>query len=762
MLAICTLPAGATEGSPLIAFDIPAQPLDTALILFSRQSGLPLFSSCMDQGKVATLQGSLTPTEALQRLLAQTRCRYRFSPASGTVSVQPESAWLPSLLGSKSQEAKPAVADIPTVHSLVSVTVTARKRDERQIDVPISLSAITGEQIDALGISKVADIIAMTPGASSVDNGMGFTQVQIRGVSSSLGGNDNGYYLDEIPFTGVTVPWYPEVRAWDIDRVEVLKGPQGTLFGEGSMGGTVRTLTRKPDLERGGASIETSTAGTRDGGRSWAGKAMLNLPLLKDRLGLRVAVTDESLSGWIDDANSARKDINAQRVKTGRFKLRIAPNERWDVDLAYWRYHSNAPGGGNGALDDRRTNAFYRNSDTWRTASVATRYTFDDSALFYSFADAGLGYANDGMLNPTSRYATDIHINVRTHELRWSSIGERTLHWTLGYYLRDADRQDRSNVGDTPPSRSAQTNAAYAVFGEASLRLADPAWTLTAGLRYFKDDVDAISISTSRTSTLDAGFDSWNPRISLSYKPADDSTLYASVARGFRSGQLQPITSIIQAQLQGIKLPDKLNPDSILTYEIGGKSVLGNGTLMLEGALFHSNWKNVAVRVPINDNFNGLLNSQGTTNFGIEANLLYTPTPAWVLQIGGSWIEASYTEDVPDTPLHKGVSVYNVPHTGITAAAAYNWYIRPRLKGVAQITALHQSRRETALTSGLPGDAITTVTVRLGLESLSGWSGYVFGENLTDDNGAINARNSLGIAQRIRPRTLGVTLRYSY
>ncbi|MGN6224210.1 TonB-dependent receptor plug domain-containing protein, partial [Pseudoxanthomonas sp.] len=119
---------------------------------------------------------------------------------------------------------------------LGAVTVTARKRDERQIDVPIAMTAVTGEQIDAMGISKVAEIIAMTPGAGSVDNGGGFTQVQIRGVSSSLGGNDNGYYLDDIPFTGVTVPWYPEVRSWDIDRVEILKGPQGTLFGEGSMG----------------------------------------------------------------------------------------------------------------------------------------------------------------------------------------------------------------------------------------------------------------------------------------------------------------------------------------------------------------------------------------------------------------------------------------------------------------------------------------------------------------------------------------------
>ncbi len=666
--------------------------------------------------------------------------------------------------------AAPALADESTsspqhgeATNLGAVKVTARKRDERQIDVPIAMTAITGEQIDAMGITKVAEIIAMTPGAGSVDNGGGFTQVQIRGVSSSLGGNDNGYYLDDIPFTGVTVPWYPEVRSWDIDRVEILKGPQGTLFGEGSMGGTVRTLTRKPDLEAFGAAFEASASTTRDGGNGWGGKAMLNVPLLKDKLAARVAVTDESLSGWIDDARAGgHKDINEQRVKTGRIKLRFTPTERWDMDLAYWKYDSDAPGGGNGALDNRTTSSFYANTDTWDVASFATSYAFDGSQLFYSYADADLTYANDGMLNPTTTYVSNIQIGVRTHELRWSSTGERTLDWTVGYYLRKADRHDRSSVGGVPPSRSVQFNDAHALFGETTLKLPNPAWALTAGLRYFKDDVDAESVSTDRTSTLDAKFDSWNPRLALSFKPGEDTTLYASVARGFRSGQLQPITSILLAEANGVELPATIAPDSILTYELGAKSLLADGKLMLEGALFYSDWKDVAVRVPITSSINGLTNSKGTKNKGVEANLIYTPNASWMLQVGGSLVDATYAEDVPGTPLHKGTPVYNVPKTSFSASAAYNWPVGDTLKGIARAGVVHDARRETALTAGTPGDAVTSANARIGLESPSGWSGYLYGENLTDDNGALNARTALGIANRLRPRTFGLVLRYDY
>lgn len=665
--------------------------------------------------------------------------------------------------GEKSQEAV----------TLGNVIVTARKRDERQLDVPIAMSAVSGEQIDAMGLLNVTDVINITPGASSIDTGGGFTQVQIRGVSSSLGGNDNGYYIDETPFTGVTVPWYPDARSFDIDRVEILKGPQGTLFGEGSMGGTVRIITRKPDFDRFAAGVELNASQVSGGSDGWGAKAYANIPLIDDMLALRVAVTDETTPGWIDNAVTGEKNVNDNDIRTQRAKLRFAPTQNWNIDLSYWKYKSDSAAASNAAYDDMTNDSFLANTNEWDSSSLTSTYDFEGSQLVYVFSDADLTYGQFGDLAPGIPLSAIIDIGVRTHELRWASTGERKLDWTAGYYLRKATREDVLDIPGIVTSTSTQVNDAYAFFGEATLNL-NTQWALTAGLRYFKDEVDgADAAADGSVSTLDASFDSWNPRVALSYKPSQDTTFYASAAKGFRSGQLQPIGSIILAEAFGIELPSTIDPDTIWTYELGVKSLFAEGTVLLEGAVFYSDWEGVAVRVPITPQINGLANSDGTTNYGVEFNVVYTPDSHLTLQAGGSWIDATYSADVPGTPLFKGTPVYNVPKTTFNLSAAYGWDIGQNLRGIASSLLQYESARETALTAGTPGDPRTRIGARVGLESPAGWAVYLYGENLTNEDGAINARSAsqfdgngdlirLGAADRYQPRTYGVLFRYDY
>jgi len=652
--------------------------------------------------------------------------------------------------------------------------VTARKRDERQLDVPIAITAVTGEQIDRMGLKNVVDVINTTPGASSLDTGGGFTQVQIRGVSSSLGGNDNGYYVDETPFTGVTVPWYPDTRSFDIDRVEILKGPQGTLFGEGSMGGTVRILTRKAEFNRFGAGVELD-ASTASGGSDGRGaKAYVNVPLVDDRLAMRLVATDEKTPGWIDNANTGEKDVNDMDIRTWRAKLRFAPTERWNIDLAYWKYKLEARAAGNTAHDDMTNTSFLSSNNSWDSSSLTSTYDFDGSQLVYAFSDGNIHYPQEGELAPGLSLNAAIDMNIRTHELRWASTGERTLDWTVGYYLRDAERIDDIDIPGLISSKSRQTNSAQAIFGETTFKLPDPAWALTAGLRYFKDDIDAADAgSDGRVNTLNGTYDSWNPRLSLSWKPSGNTTFYASGAKGFRSAQLQPISSMLLAEQFGIALPSVIDADTIVTYEIGMKSVLAEGKVLLEGALFHSKWDKVAVRVPITPEINGLANSDGTTTDGIEVNVAYQPDRNLTLQAGGSWVNAVYSEDVPDTPLFKGTPVYNVPKTTLHVAASYGWDVGRQLRGSISGHVNYSSARETSLTSGSPGDDITQANLRVGLESPSGWGVYVYGNNLTNEDGAVDARGvteldgdgnflRYGPANRLQPRTYGVQFRYNY
>lgn len=677
-------------------------------------------------------------------------------------------------------EAEPsAAADDATAQpanepaTLGGIVVTARKRDERQIDVPIALSVTTGDKINAMGLLNVVDVINTTPGASSVDTGGGFTQVQIRGVSSSLGGNDNGYYVDDTPFTGVTVPWYPDVRSFDIDRVEILKGPQGTLFGEGSMGGTVRIITRKPEFNHFGTGVELNASAVDDGGNGWGGKAYVNVPLIDDKLAMRVAVTDETTPGWIENSLTGAKDVNENHIRTGRAKLRFAPTDYWTIDVAYWKYKSDSKAATNNAYDDMSNDSFLGNRHEWDSKSLTSTYDLPGSQFVYVFSDGHLTFDQFGDLSPGIALNALTDIGVRTHELRWASTGDRMLDWTVGYYRRKADRADRLNIPAILDSRSRQINDADAFFGEATWKF-NPQWALTAGLRYFRDDVDGADFaSDGSASTLKATFDSWNPRVSLSYKPSEDVTWYASAAKGFRSGQLQPIGSIKLAEQYGVALPSTIAPDSIWTYELGGKSMLVEDKVFLEGALFYSDWKGVAVRVPITPQINGLVNSKGTKNKGVEFNIVYTPNRNLTLQAGGSYIDATYAADVPGTPLFKGTPVYNVPKTTYNASASYSWDVGANLRAVASGRLQHESARETALTAGTPGDALTLLGARIGLESKSGWAAYLYGENLTNEDGAVTARNAsvfddqgrllhFGAAVRYQPRTFGVLFRYDY
>ena len=681
--------------------------------------------------------------------------------------------------GVQAQEATASSGEVPATEqaqeavTLGNVVVTARKRDERLIDVPIAMNAITGEQIDAMGLLNITDVINITPGASSVDTGGGFTQVQIRGVSSSLGGNDNGYYIDETPFTGVTVPWYPDARSFDIDRVEILKGPQGTLFGEGSMGGTIRIITRKPDFDRFAAGVELDASRVSGGSDGRGAKAYANVPLIEDKLALRFAVTDETTPGWVDNTVTGEKNVNDNGIRTHRAKLRFSPIANWNIDLAYWKYKSDSKAASNDAYDDMTNDSFLANANEWDSTSLTSTYDFDDSQLAYVFSDGNLTFGQFGDLAPGLPLNAVIDIGVRTQELRWASTGERKLDWTVGYYLRKATRVDMIEIPGVLSSTSQQLNDAYALFGETTLNLGRQ-WAITTGLRYFKDEVDAADLaSDGGVSTLDASFDSWNPRLSLSYKPFEDTTFYASAAKGFRSGQLQPIGSIRLAEMAGIDLPSVIDPDTIWTYELGAKSLLADGKVLLEGAIFYSDWEGVAVRVPITRQINGLINSDGTKNKGVEFNVVYTPNSNLTLQAGGSYIDATYSADVPDTPLFKGPPVYNVPKTTFNTSASYGWDVGENLRAIASGLAQHESARETALVAGTPGDARTRLGARLGLESPAGWAVYLYGENLTNEDGAINARNAsqfdqdgnllrLGAADRYRPRTYGVLFRYDY
>jgi len=198
-----------------------------------------------------------------------------------------------------------AAAQTATADSgLVEIIVTAEKRSSTIQDTPISMSALSGDQLQQQGITGITGVVQSIPGISMRTSGPGQTELEMRGLSSSGGSSPTvGFYLDDYPLTPPAAALVGKVvidpDLYDLNRVEVLRGPQGTLYGSGSMGGTVKLVTNEPELNKFDGSVNAFGSGTVGGGFNRGGNLMLNVPLLNDVLAMRIVATDKYRDGWI-------------------------------------------------------------------------------------------------------------------------------------------------------------------------------------------------------------------------------------------------------------------------------------------------------------------------------------------------------------------------------------------------------------------------------------------------------------------------------
>jgi iron complex outermembrane recepter protein len=650
------------------------------------------------------------------------------------------------------------------------IVVTARKREERALDVPIAITAVSGEALERRGANNLTAFLQEAPGVGVYDYGNGGTRITIRGISTSLGPNENGYYLDDLPFTGVTVPISPDVRAWDLDRVEVLRGPQGTLFGEGSMGGTVRILTRNADLDGWEAKGQAYASDTKGGGTNRGIKGAFNAPIVPGVLAVRVAGTAERLPGWIDDDLARTRTVNDQTYTTFRAKARFDPTDRLSINGSYWFYRGSFPAGASRATDDNqptRTSSLATRTE-YRLYGVSARYDFGGAEAFYGYSRNTFDVTQSGAAMGGT-VTIPVGVEVDAHELRLASNGSGPLQWTLGGYLRDADREEATVFGHLGiNNRDSTQSEARALFAEATYTLPSVPIDLTAGLRYFRERRTGTEASGPQVSTKpEATYKSWNPRVSVAWHPTANATVYASAAKGFRPGLLQPLAALSLARPFGIALPATLKQDSIWTYELGAKADLFDRLMTLEAAVYYSDWKNVAVRIPIgNTGFNGLVTSDGTETTGVELAASVRPTEGLTLAASGSYNDATYSGSVAGTGIVDGTPVDDIAKFTANASADYRAALSDTVTGFGRIGWQHNSRRSfRSFPLYRPGDVIDLVDARLGVE-FERFTIAAFVDNLTNEQGALTFRQVALLAPgvtdttsyRPRPRTVGLEL----
>ncbi|MET0330374.1 MAG: TonB-dependent receptor [Dyella sp.] len=391
-----------------------------------------------------------------------------------------------------------AVIPPKTTQTLEEVTVTSQKRSSTVQNTPVSLTAVTGDALQDRGITHFSTLAQSTPGVSLKSEGPGQTEIELRGMTSSGGNSPTvGFYLDDIPLTAPASAQNGKVvidpTLYDLDHVEILRGPQGTLYGAGSMGGTVRLLSNPPDATGFSGSVESTVSGTDGGGFNHDGNVMLNIPLVQDKLALRLVATEAHTSGWIDrivaneypvvtnngasrgnvaDAPVQKQypDSNTQQLNTYHASLLWQPTTNLTITPSVFVEHSKQDGVS--AYDSTpATNAHYQPfdiaeplSDSISIFSVNTKYSLEnlditsitaywsrrsqqteDASEDFNNPQTGVTYAaNYGLPNP-GYYGADGSGPAQGHEsdpsrqlsqeLRFSTKGDGPLQAVGGVFF---------------------------------------------------------------------------------------------------------------------------------------------------------------------------------------------------------------------------------------------------------------------------------------------------------------------------------------
>ncbi|MDT9598833.1 TonB-dependent receptor [Sphingosinicella rhizophila] len=774
------------------------------------------------------------------------------------------------------------------------IIVTASRREESALDVPISIVAYSQEKLDQKGVRNIEDLVRYTPGVTLTQGFSNIKYIAIRGLQSSVGATMTGLYIDDTPVhirnLVLMNNFYPAL--YDLERVEVLRGPQGTLFGASAMGGAIRFITAKPNLTEFVGNARAELAFTEHGDPSYEAGAAIGGPLIQDKLGFRINANYRRDGGYIDrvpyrpgrgtaeeNSNSARTFVaNASLMFKPIDTLTITPSVFYqkalkDDSSTYWTFKEGSTrpqpplfqSGQGVASTGRDRTILAQNKIEWdvgpvslisNTAYINRKIRSSDDGTAFLLDVLGPGFApfynpllpfagGSGPLdidltlpgnanNPNCGECVTIELDMVqkgfTQEFRvQSNDPDARLRYVVGAFYQktrqashefDTARNALGGAlylpadlliaaygpvlgplltlpvganGNWADSFSRIVDKQYALFGQVDFELFENL-TLTAGLRYsvleFESqqiDTDVVTGTPSISPIRRSKEKPLTPKFGIQYDFSDDFMVYATAAKGFRSGgvntssEVDP-TNYTPACLAGLELlglteiPATYTSDSTWSYEVGAKGRIGR-TLSVAADVFYTEWTDVqrSRSVPagclsvFTDNF-GKARSQG-----IEAQVTFTPVAGLTLDANLAYIDATQRETIyvfgtTNTITRKG-DRFATPWT-INLTADYETPIGwddARVYGTVQYT----YRSEWNAKPGNVGfnpltlntDSQNQVNARLGIRR-DGFDISAFVNNLTNSRDIIGRLN-FQPADRVeiqtwRPRTFGLTGRYNF
>jgi iron complex outermembrane recepter protein len=836
----------ASAGEPAVQtfrLNIAAQPIDDALHDFARQAGLQVFLATEDGKGVMTSQviGTFTAQDALERLLANTGLHYEYIDAR-TVAIrsgprisnasersaeeirlaQAESASssaASTASGQSPDEQRNRAASIENAPAgkLEEVVVTAQKRVERLQDVPAPVTAIDTESLASHNLLRLQDYYTKIPGLGLTLAGNGSAPIVIiRGISTGAGNNPTtGTVVDEVPYgssVSIAATDFPiaDIDPSDLARIEVLRGPQGTLYGASNMGGLVKFVTTDPSLERFAGRVQvggTSVSHGDDFGYSVRGN--INVPLT-DTFAIRASGFKVRDPGFIDNPETGEKDANIRDSDGGRLSALWRPSERFSVKLSALFQDSErvATEDVDTAFGEDPQQSFLNGTGSYRRETQAysatlvgkvgraeltsvTGYSVDgsDSSLDTTLLANGLFGTRAEVLFPGTGRTVTLEVGdveKFTQETRLSMpIGER-FNWLLGAFYTD---EDITMSNDTWAASSVGSRAGlmvgttfdpmtfreYAAFSTLTADLTER-WDVQFGGRY--SDLRRVTRSVGINRLFNPGAvattnlfpesedHAFTYLVTPRFKVSPDSIVYARLASGYRPGGPN-------SRCGTPDVPCTFGPDETRNYDIGIKGKVLDGALSFDASVYYIDWQDLQLNSIFTPN--GVASYTGNVSAaksqGVELSVESRPLRGTTLSAWVAYNEAELTESfrasgaagdpgdrLPyssrfsgNVSLDQGFPLWGTATGFIGGSISYVGERLGRFRGVGTPRTVFPSYVQLDLSAGVKYDS---------------WSLDIFVNNATNKLGVL--RGGLDAAfipsyfTYIQPRTIGMSLARSF
>lgn len=730
--------SGAIAAAERIKTEIPPEALGPALAKLAQMRDMQvLYLSKTVQGRrTAGANGELTADEALTRLLSGTGLTYRFlaqdtvtilpikpvSLASGQTSGGSEQAAAEPARTAKegkssssgtfrvAQVAKGATAGDDSLNQeregsasagspgLQEIVVTAQKYEQAAYNVPVSLTVLTADTLRNFGVTDIEDLQYQVPGLLVQSTGAQ-RRIFLGGVANTSGnGSLVAEYIDDADVTAspnIFAYASLDLRTYDLARVEVLRGPQGTLYGEGAEGGAIHYVTNQPILDAYQFGIRGESLFTKDGAPSESVFPMINIPIVPDELAIRIAGEYSHEGGWIDFPAAQQKNINSQDLTDTRIEALWKPSGQFQLNLMEIIHRNDL-----GLNIDANTKEDYtapfgldvspREQDQYNLSNLTAQYTMPDIAELVNSAT----YVRDANSAPAfgvldqfdglqELFYNSYTFSDFSDELRLTNEGVASSpwRWTVGGFFKHAvvsnlpsgfclgldpstvgtDALISSNLSERMAACDALPESFWvplgsdiqskqeSEFADVNYKIIDRL-TVGAGARYFKEQQHYFAIGVQSQS---ATFSSTDPRVYALYEVSDHVNAYASVAKGFRSGGFNTVGS------------PPFEPESLWYYDLGIKTH-GFQSFDLSGDVYYGDYSNFQ-SLGIADNI-AITRNGGVVHLkGADATVQWRPGRGWRVRVEGEYTDA------------RVVSLGGFTGTPQLVGEALNWTLRYQL-----------------------------------------------------------------------------------